>query len=148
MDIWIGFICAVGIPVLYMLVARRWYRLVQARIDSELRELYPPHIAKAIRDEINQTPEWWDREFRRLTRETFRPKPFDITEHEGHEIAEESTFTNPHAFQYCLECSTEYEPRWGEALERRIEEAAFLNRGEYVIPGKAVMKWSPGGLVK
>lgn len=67
-------------------------------------------IPADIRDELDQTPAWWDRQYRALLAETFTEVPFDPAEHEGHDLLEERTFTSPPRL-FCTECPTRYTPK-------------------------------------
>lgn len=62
------------------------------------------HIPADIRAEIDQTPEWWDREWGELNRRCFPPKPFDPAEHEGHDLIEIVAYGRRVVRVICTEC--------------------------------------------
>ncbi len=56
----------------------------------------------AIRAELDQSPEWWDRQFRALIQKQIRR---DAASHEGHELEEPITFWSGHEIgARCLDC--------------------------------------------
>lgn len=74
--------------------------------SAERRQQRRP-TATDIRAEIEQTPEWWDREYRKLNLHAFPPKPFDPAEHEGHEIVTWMAYDNTTVLRTCTECGTD-----------------------------------------
>jgi hypothetical protein len=74
---------------------------------TRLRRTRRPVASSTVRQELDQSPEWWDREYRALMRQVFPPKPFDPAEHEGHCIVEDRTLGGVVLFQACTECPSE-----------------------------------------
>ncbi|WP_405467841.1 hypothetical protein [Microbacterium sp. Ld4] len=77
---------------------------------------FEPHPRRApvpasIRAELDQTPEWWEREYRTLLARTFEHAPFNETEHEGHDVVEIRTYGKPHAERVCTTCPPRFVPR-------------------------------------
>ncbi len=64
-------------------------------------------IHPAIRGEIDQTPEWWDRQYQALIRKRI---PRDAASHEGHDIAEMRTYTNALIYRTCVDCNVGIDP--------------------------------------
>lgn len=66
----------------------------------------------ALRAELDQTPEWWDSQYRQLVR---RQIPRDLASHEGHSIVEEHTYAGTIIYRACTDCgvglSTSDDPR-------------------------------------
>ena len=69
-------------------------------------------IPDELRAELDQTPAWWDVQYRRLVGETFTPAPFNPDEHEGHELIEVRTYaaTEP-LVVHCTACPTVLIPK-------------------------------------
>lgn len=66
-------------------------------------------IPDAMRDELDQTPAWWSRQYRNLLARTFRPVSFDPSTHEGHDVIEDHLL-NGTVITMCAQCPQEYEP--------------------------------------
>ncbi|GAA5198646.1 hypothetical protein GCM10025773_12100 [Microbacterium jejuense] len=64
----------------------------------------PAPIPTPVRQEMDRTPEWWDREYRALVRRVFPPKPFNHAEHEGHNIVEDITYGGRVTHRACIDC--------------------------------------------
>ena len=61
-------------------------------------------ISPAVRAEMEQTPEWWDGQYRALVRKQI---PRDAASHEGHRIIDIRTYaTERHA---CADCGVTIE---------------------------------------
>lgn len=58
-------------------------------------------IAPAVRAELDQTPEWWDAHYRKLSQKLI---PTDLPSHEGHEIEEMWRYTVATPDRYCTSC--------------------------------------------
>lgn len=65
-------------------------------------------IPAHIRDELDQTPAWWDREFNALVKKQI---PRDWASHQGHELADPITFyaSGYEIERYCLDCGVTVE---------------------------------------
>lgn len=73
----------------------------------------PEPIEPGVRAELDQTPEWWDRQYRTLVRKHI---PRDAASHEGHRIIDLSTYaTARHA---CDECGIEIDPHQPSTSDR------------------------------
>ncbi|QDK01279.1 hypothetical protein SEA_WATERT_8 [Microbacterium phage WaterT] len=55
----------------------------------------------AIREELDQTPAWWDRQYRTLVQNQI---PRSAAYHEGHEMEEERTYADLRVYRWCMEC--------------------------------------------
>lgn len=55
----------------------------------------------SIREELDQTPAWWDRQYRSLIKKQISRS---ATYHENHEIEEQRTFADHLIYRYCVEC--------------------------------------------
>lgn len=66
-------------------------------------EATAPTLSPALRAELDQTPEWWDRQFEALLRERI---PRDAAYHEGHTIQEATTYDTLgyDARAWCTDC--------------------------------------------
>lgn len=114
-------------------------------------------IPREVQEEIDQTPEWWDREYQKLLRSLPGAEgPWDAENayralqraekefyrrHRDHEISEDRTFSGVVA-RYCFDCArSEYEDEKRRALapggyvEHTPPTTAELRRGEYVLVG-------------
>lgn len=67
-------------------------------------------IPPEVRDELDQTPQWWNREYRKLLSETYVNAPFAPEEHEGHDIITVDTYGGRRT-QFCAQCPTVLVPR-------------------------------------
>lgn len=67
-------------------------------------------IPHAVRAELDQTPEWWDAQYRTAISEAFMPVPFDPAEHDGHALVEFHRYGGT-ATVVCTECPTRLTPR-------------------------------------
>lgn len=70
-----------------------------------------PAIPPEVRDELEQSFEWWDREYRRLFGEAFEEVPFDPAQHRDCDTYEVLTFTGTAVLTGCADCPTAYRPR-------------------------------------
>lgn len=64
-------------------------------------------IAPGVRAELDQTPEWWDRQYRTLERKRI---PRDIASHDGHSIVEHRTYCSTTVRRHCADCGIEIDP--------------------------------------
>lgn len=77
---------------------------------------FEPHPARtatippAVRAELDQTPAWWEQQYTALIAATFTAAPFDPTEHDGHDVIERRTYTDPAPTLVCTECPTRLIP--------------------------------------
>lgn len=70
-------------------------------------------IPQEVRDELDQTAAWWNREYAKAHDAAFQRAPFNPARHEGHNVIEEHYFGG-RIETYCTTCPTEYEPRTKE----------------------------------
>jgi hypothetical protein len=61
----------------------------------------------AIREELDQTPGWWDRQYQSLVRKQI---PRSAAYHEDHEMIEERTWADAVILRYCAECGVDVDP--------------------------------------
>lgn len=61
----------------------------------------------AIRAELDQTPEWWDRQYRALIRKRI---PRDPASHEDHSISEARTYGGGTLYRTCVDCNVGIDP--------------------------------------
>lgn len=64
-------------------------------------------IHPAIRAEFDQTPEWWDQQYRALERKQI---PRDPAYHEGHNLIEICTLTSGIVRRECADCGVSIDP--------------------------------------
>lgn len=64
-------------------------------------------IAPGIRAELDQTPEWWDSQYRALERKQILR---DAASHDGHRIEEIRTYASTTARRVCTDCHVEIGP--------------------------------------
>ncbi|SDG22286.1 hypothetical protein [Microbacterium sp. 77mftsu3.1] len=70
---------------------------------------FEPHPSRTasipvpIRAELDQTPAWWEREYRSLVARTFEHAPFVEAEHVGHLVATLQDFMGP-TTTICTQC--------------------------------------------
>ena len=64
-------------------------------------------IPASIRAELDQTPEWWDGQFRAAVAATIPRNP---EAHAEHSIVETRTFTGRTVRTYCVECGVSIDP--------------------------------------
>ncbi|WP_350351896.1 hypothetical protein ABS642_00855 [Microbacterium sp. A8/3-1] len=64
-------------------------------------------IAPGIRAELDQTPEWWDRQYRALERKQI---PRDAASHDGHRIEGIRTYASTTTRRVCTDCQVELDP--------------------------------------
>ncbi len=64
-------------------------------------------IPPEVRDELDQTPQWWEREYRKLLSETYVNAP---EEHEGHEVIRMDTYGGRRR-EVCTQCPDVLIPR-------------------------------------
>ncbi|GGH34128.1 hypothetical protein [Microbacterium album] len=67
----------------------------------------PDPVPAPIRAELDQTPEWWDRQYRELVRERI---PRDAASHEGHDLDEISTYDGTTLRRWCVDCGVSIDP--------------------------------------
>lgn len=60
-----------------------------------------------IRAELDQTPAWWDQQYRALERRQISRAAAD---HEGHDIVEHRAYTSTTIARTCTTCSVELDP--------------------------------------
>ncbi|WP_292698088.1 hypothetical protein [Microbacterium sp. 69-10] len=58
-------------------------------------------VTPVVRAELDQTPEWWDAQYRALERKLI---PTDAASHEGHRIVEERRICVAEPTRYCIDC--------------------------------------------
>lgn len=63
------------------------------------------------REELSQSPAWWNSEYERLLHATFEPRPFDPDEHEGHTLIEDHRIGQREVRIICTACPIIYVPR-------------------------------------
>lgn len=68
-------------------------------------------IPQPIRDELDQAPAWWDRQYRALVNATFKHEPFNPADHDGHDLVEHRTLTGGIVRVYCTACPTRLIPK-------------------------------------
>jgi hypothetical protein len=122
-----------------VLLLASWGILVGMRVGETRRDRprgETKTISREIQDEIDQTPEWWDREFQKLLRQATRIEDERVfyKKHEGHEITEDRTFSGVVA-RHCLTCAHEecVDPKWKYVSEQGRKRMATRER------------FSPGG---
>lgn len=64
-------------------------------------------IHPAVRAELDQTPAWWDAQFRALERKQI---PRAASYHEGHELDEPRTYADINVRTYCIDCGVGIDP--------------------------------------
>lgn len=69
------------------------------------------NMPQYIRDELDQTPAWWDRAYRELKAKAFPPHPFDPAEHEGHDLIEIRNYSSTVIVTQCTACPPEWDSR-------------------------------------
>lgn len=57
--------------------------------------------------ELEQTPEWWDRQYQALERKHI---PRDAASHDGHSIVDQRTYASTTARRHCTDCCIEIDP--------------------------------------
>lgn len=67
----------------------------------------PEPIKPAIRAELDQTPDWWDSQYRQLERRQISRAAAD---HEGHDIVEDRRYTSTTINRTCTTCSIDLDP--------------------------------------
>ena len=75
-------------------------------------------IPPEVRGELDQTPAWWDRQYRALVDAAFEAVPFNPDEHDGHNIITISSYAGPVRVM-CAECPTRLVPK-GPAHDRPV----------------------------
>lgn len=98
-------------------------RAAVERADEATRATIPP----ALRAELDQTPEWWDRAFQALVRAT---TPRDAEYHRDHDVHDIVDYTyNGYRFStHCLDCGIDIETTQPLADEERAHiERAILS---------------------
>lgn len=70
----------------------------------------PDPIPADVRAELDQTPEWWDRQYEALVKKQI---PRDAAYHRDHEIEEPITFWGGGyaAGSYCIDCGVRIDTR-------------------------------------
>ena len=58
-------------------------------------------IPPSIRGELDQTPEWWNAQYKALVRKQI---PRDLASHEGHSIERVRTYMNALMYVTCTDC--------------------------------------------
>lgn len=71
-------------------------------------------IHPAIRAEFDQTPEWWDRQYRALERKQI---PRDAAYHEGHNVVDFRTYASAVVLRECADCGVSIDPYTQEGTE-------------------------------
>lgn len=61
-------------------------------------------ISSEVRAELDQSPAWWDREYRALVRKTHPRKPFAPEDHEGHDLVMFGTYGSTTVTTVCTQC--------------------------------------------
>lgn len=64
-------------------------------------------IAQSVREELDQTPEWWARQYRALIRKQI---PRDAAHHDGHNIVEARTYGGRTLYRTCVDCNVGIDP--------------------------------------
>lgn len=75
------------------------------RMDLPVRT--PPAVAPSGRSELDQSPAWWDREYRALERKQI---PRDAASHEEHHLVEHRTYLSATVRRHCTDCGIEIAP--------------------------------------
>ena len=95
----------VAIPISLLIVE------VTSRIDRRIRRKVTAAASAPVRDairaELDQSPEWWDRQFRALVRKQI---PRDAASHEGHSIAEAHAYGGAVLIRTCVDCNVAINP--------------------------------------
>lgn len=79
--------------------------------DEALKARLLESAIRSIRDELDQTPAWWDRQYSGLVARTFYTAPFDPAAHEGHDVVEVRNWTGAVVVHLCGQCPTVLVPQ-------------------------------------
>ena len=83
-----------------------------------------PQITEEMREELDQSMRWWDREYHRLVKAAFTEAPFNPDEHVGHRLIEVVKYTGG-GRTFCAECQPRLVPR-AVATSRHAGETTRL----------------------
>ena len=99
----VSLVAAIPISLLIVEVTSR----IDRRIRRKVTAAASTPVRDAIRAELDQTPEWWDQQYRALVEKQI---PRDADSHRGHDIEEPITFwSGDQIGPRCLDCGVTIE---------------------------------------